>query len=324
MTMNRFASALRPFCAALLLTAATAATPAQAAIPAAAAVRADNPAQHPNFTVRVVGKGRPVLLIPGLTCPGAVWDETVARYQQQYQCHVVTLAGFGGAAAPASTDQLLLSVRDQLLGYIKAQQLQQPAVIGHSLGGFLALWMSTTQPEAVGPLVIVDSLPFLSAVQNPALTAEQAKPMAENMRQQMSKGKMTMAAERRMVGSLVADTAARTRVARWGLASDPATVAQAMYDLSTTDLRSDIARIKQPVLVLGAWAAYKPYGSTKESTKAIFEQQYAQLPQHRIEMSEGGYHFLMYDDTQWYLDQTGAFLQQHVPGSKAKAKGKNS
>ncbi|WP_165903955.1 alpha/beta fold hydrolase [Hymenobacter gummosus] len=322
--MKRFATALRPFCAALLLTGATAATPAAAyAAPAPATVVADNPAQHPNFTVRVVGKGRPVLLIPGLTCPGAVWDETVARYQQQYQCHVVSLAGFGGAPAPASTDKLMQSVRDQLLAYIKTQQLQRPAVIGHSLGGFLALWMSTTQPEAIGPLVIVDSLPFLSAVQNPAMTAEQAKPMAENMRQQMSKGKMTMAAERQMVSSLVADTAARTRVARWGLASDPATVAQAMYDLSTTDLRQELGRIQQPVLVLGSWAAYKPYGSTKESTRAIFAQQYAQLPQHRIEMSEGGYHFLMYDDTKWYLDLAGSFLQQHAP-AKGKAKGKNS
>jgi pimeloyl-ACP methyl ester carboxylesterase len=324
MTMKRFATALlRPFCAALLLTAATPAALLAAPAPTAA-VRADNPAQHPSFTVRVVGKGRPVLLIPGLTCPGAVWDETVARYQQQYQCHVVSLAGFGGAPAPASTEHLLQTVRDQLLTYIQTQQLQRPAIIGHSLGGFLALWMSATRPEAVGPLVIVDSLPFLSAVQNPALTAETAKPMAEGMRQQMSQGKMTMAAERRMVSGLVADTARQTQVARWGLASDPATVAQAMYDMYTTDLRQDVARIQQPVLVLGSWAAYKQYGSTLETTRAVFTQQYAKLPQHRIEMSATGYHFLMYDDQQWFLDQAGTFLQQHVPAGKAKGKGKSS
>lgn len=314
MTMKTLVAALRPFCAALLLTAAAAPLSAQAAAPAA--LRADNPAQHPNFTVRVVGKGRPVLLIPGLTCPGAVWDETVARYQQQYQCHVVSLAGFGGAAAPASTEQLLLNVRDQLLGYIQTQRLQRPTIIGHSLGGFLGLWMSTTKPEAVGPLLIVDSLPFFSAIQNPAMTADQARPMAEAMRQQMAKGKMTMAAERQMVSSMVSDTARRTQVARWGLASDPATVAQAMYDLSTTDLRADLARVQQPVLVLGSWAAYKPYGSTKESTRAIFEQQYAQAPQRRIEMSEAGFHFLMYDDTQWFFQQADAFLKQRPVAAK--------
>lgn len=316
--MKRFATALRPLCAALLLTAAAAA-PAYAAQPAstpAARPAADNPAQHPNFTVRVVGKGQPVLLIPGLTCPGAVWDETVARYQKQYQCHVISLAGFGGAA-PASTEHLLQNVRDQLLGYIKAQKLQRPAVIGHSLGGFLALWMSSTQPEALGPLVIVDSLPFLSAVQNPAATAETARPMAEAQRQQMSKGgAMPVAMQRQMIASMITDTARQTVAMRWGRLSDGATVGQAMYDLSTTDLRQDIARIQQPVLVLGAWAAYKAYGSTKESTRAIFEQQYARLPQHRVEMSEAGRHFLMWDDTQWFFAQADAFLQQHALARK--------
>ncbi|MCA8829373.1 alpha/beta fold hydrolase [Hymenobacter pini] len=311
--MNLTAS-LRPLCAALLLSAG-AVLPAVAAAPATTIV-ADSPAAHPNFTVQVVGKGRPVLLIPGLTCPGSVWNETVARYQKQYQCHVITLTGFGGTPAPASTDQLLLNVRDQLLTYIQTQKLNKPTIIGHSLGGFMALWMSSTRPEAVGPLLIVDSLPFMGAVQNPTVTAEQMRPMAENMRRQMSQGHMTAAQQRQMTASMVTDTARITQVTRWALQSDPATVAQAMYDMYTTDLRPDVARIQQPVLVLGAWAAYKAYGSTKESTKAIFDAQYAKLPNHRVEMSEAGKHFLMYDDQQWFFQQADAFLKQPAVAAK--------
>ncbi|WP_026879992.1 alpha/beta fold hydrolase [Hymenobacter norwichensis] len=314
----KLVSALRSFslCSALLL-----ADPGFAAAPALAgttslSVIPDNPAAHPNFTVRVVGKGRPMLLIPGLTCPGAVWDETVARYQKQYQCHVVSLAGFGGNAAPASTSQLLLNVRDQLLAYIKTQKLDKPVVVGHSLGGFMGLWMSATEPTTLGPLVIVDSLPFLAAVQNPTQTAEGARPMAEGMRQQMSNGKNSMANARQMSASLVTDTARVTQLARWSVASDMPTVGQAMYDMFTTDLRPDVARIQQPVLVLGAWAAYQQYGSTKESTKAVFEQQYAKLPQHHIEMSEAGRHFLMYDDTAWFFAQSDAFLKQNPIAKK--------
>ncbi|GAB3226602.1 alpha/beta hydrolase [Hymenobacter seoulensis] len=308
---------LRPLGSALLLSAAAlllAPSQAQAApaVATALAPSTDTPAAHPNFTVRVVGKGQPVLLIPGLTCPGTVWDETVARYQKQYQCHVISLAGFGGQAAPASTDKLLLNVRDQLLAYIKTQKLSKPAIIGHSLGGFMALWMSSTQPDAVGPLVIVDSLPFMAAIQNPSQTAEEAKPAAEMMRQQMSRAQNNLTMARQMSASMMTDTARITQTARWSVASDMPTVAQAYYDLMTTDLRQDIARIQQPVLVLGAWAAYKQYGSTKESTKAIFEQQYAKLPKHHVEMSEAGRHFLMYDDTQWFFAQTDAFLKQNA------------
>ncbi|SDY32329.1 alpha/beta fold hydrolase [Hymenobacter psychrophilus] len=312
----KLTAALRPFAAAALLLATTALPAAAAApTPALAAAVADNPAAHPNFSVRVVGKGAPMLLIPGLTCPGAVWDETVARYQKQYQCHIVSLAGFGGAAAPASTDSLLRNVRDQLLTYIQTQKLSKPVVVGHSLGGFMALWLSVTRPEALGPLVIVDSLPFLAAMQNPDMTVAMARPMAANMRRQMT-GQLPYAAARQMSATMITDTARISQATRWSMASDPATVGQAMYDLYTTDLRAELGRIRQPVLVLGAWAAYKDYGSTKESTKAIFERQYAALPAHRVEMSEAGRHFLMWDDTAWFFQQTDAFLKQSAAARK--------
>lgn len=313
--MNLTAS-LRPICAALLLSAAWLLPGAAAATLPPTSGTTDTPAAHPNFTVRVVGKGRPVLLIPGLTCPGAVWDETVAHYQKQYQCHIISLAGFGGVPAPASTDNMLLNVRDQLLAYIKTQKLAKPVVIGHSLGGFMALWMSSTQPEAVGPLVIVDSLPFIGAIQNPAATVEQVRPMAEGMRQQVASGRPNAAQQRQMTATLVTDTARITQVTRWGVQSAPAAVAQAMYDMYTTDLRADIARIQQPVLVLGSWAAYQGMGATKESTRAIFTRQYAQLPRHQVEMSEAGKHFLMYDDQQWFFQLSDAFLKQHAVAAK--------
>lgn len=281
------------------------------ALPAARPALAQTaPTPHPAFDVTVTGHGRPVILLPGLTCPGAVWDETVARYQGQYQCHVVSLAGFGGVGprqpVPA---HLLQDTRDQLLAYIKAQKLRRPVVIGHSLGGFLALWMAATDPTALGPLEIVDSLPFIAAIQNPAATAEMARPQAEQLRQQLSRGHQPLAASRQIAAALVTDSARVSQVARWSQASDPATVAQAMYDMYTTDLRADVARIQQPVLVLGSWAGYQQYGATKEGVRTTFTQQYAQLPQARVELSEAGRHFLMYDDTAWFFAQTDAFLR---------------
>jgi len=315
--MKTSAFARRLSVALFLMGAAGATAAAAVTAPAApVATLADNPAAHPTFTVKVVGKGQPMLLIPGLNCPGAVWDEAVAHYQQQYQCHIISLAGFAGTAPTTVADPHLAQVRDQLLAYIKTQKLTRPVVMGHSLGGFMALWMSATQPTAVGPLVIVDSLPFLAAIQNPATTVEAARPQAAAMRSQMKQGHMPAAAQRQMVAGLVTDTARISQVARWGTASDPATSAQTMYDMYTTDLREDIARIQQPVLVLGAWAAYKAYGSTKESTRAIFTQQYAKLPQARIEMSEAGRHFLMYDDAAWFTAQADAFLKQQSVAKK--------
>lgn len=52
-------------------------------------------AEYP-FAVKVTGTGKPMILIPGLSCSGEVWDGTVARFKDRFECHVLTLAGFAG------------------------------------------------------------------------------------------------------------------------------------------------------------------------------------------------------------------------------------
>ncbi|HYZ74382.1 MAG TPA: hypothetical protein VE641_15000 [Chthoniobacterales bacterium] len=44
-----------------------------------------------SFTVQVHGAGKPVIFIPGLACPGSVWDTTVAQISGAYECHVITI-----------------------------------------------------------------------------------------------------------------------------------------------------------------------------------------------------------------------------------------
>jgi pimeloyl-ACP methyl ester carboxylesterase len=65
------------------------------------------------FSVDVKGSGgRPIILIPGLGCPGSVWDETVAHLGEDYEAHVLTLAGFAGL--PAIKEPLSKAVRRDL------------------------------------------------------------------------------------------------------------------------------------------------------------------------------------------------------------------
>lgn len=69
-----------------------------------------------------------------------------------------------------------------MISYIRANKLQKPIIMGHSLGGFMALWIASAEPDLVGDIIAVDSLPFLGALQKPKATAEDMKPMAESMR----------------------------------------------------------------------------------------------------------------------------------------------
>lgn len=87
-------------------------------------------------------------------------------------------------------------------------------------------------------------------------------------------------------------------------------MAHAMYDLQTLDLRPALADIDTPTLILGSWAAYADFGSTMDSTRAIFEGTYRNLHRHEIALSETGYHFLMWDDKSWVLDEMNKFMDK--------------
>lgn len=261
--------------------------------------------------VEVVGTGRPVLMIPGLNSDAMVWRETCQALQPQVQCHLVQLPGFSGApAADPLPEDFLPAMRDELLAYASQQGLKRPAIIGHSLGGVLALQMAIAAPDAMGPLVIVDSLPFYAGIRNPQATAASMKPVADQLRAGMlASDPVTYQAqaEAALMG-MVRDDGHLRMLDDWGRASDRATTAAAMHSMLVHDLRDDVAGIRAPTLVLGSWAGYRVFGATEASAYGIFQRQYAKLPGVRISMSAEGHHFLMWDDPQWLYGEVRAFL----------------
>ena len=196
--------------------------------PAAAAPRA--------FSVEVSGHGAPIVLIPGLSCGGDVWRATVDRYRAGHEVHVLTLAGFAGQ--PAIAPPLLDQVRTELAAYIRAHRLLRPVVIGHSLGGVVALWLAATEPELVGGVVVVDAVPFLPALLHPGATLAGVRPQAEAMRTML--GALTpaqlAAQNRQSLAMMITDARNVEVVAAHSSRSDAKAVAEAMYEVMTTDI----------------------------------------------------------------------------------------
>ncbi|WP_414605995.1 alpha/beta fold hydrolase [Stenotrophomonas pavanii] len=263
--------------------------------------------------VEVVGKGRPLLMIPGLNSSAEVWRGT-CRALKEVQCHLVQLPGFAGAApADPRPADFLPAMRDQLLAYVHDQKLDHPAVIGHSLGGLLGLQMAQAEPTAVSALVVVDALPFLPAARDPSATADSVRPMADRLRSGMLAADAAQWQAQLKAGlpGMTRDPQRQAELGRWGEASDRQTTADAMHAVMTTDLRDSIASITAPTLVLGSWAGYQPMGGTEDSTRAVFQAQYAKLQGVQIAMSAQGFHFLMWDDPRWLHGQVQAFLDRH-------------
>lgn len=260
-------------------------------------------------TVHAQGQGPDVVLIPGLTCPGAEWDTTVAHLQSHYRLHVVQINGFGGARAQANAHGPVVQPSlDALDAYIKANHLAHPYVIGHSLGGTMGLMLVQQHPEDIGKLLVVDALPF-SGFLIGAMDLDSAKPIAAKIRDTTLKESQEDYArgETTFIRRLVKSPDNRQLVAGWAVASDKAVVAQADYDDMVLDLRPQLAAIKTPVTVLYPWDDSSQYSQT--DTDSFYQQNFAALPGVKMVRIDGSDHFIMLDQPDKFLEQVDAFLK---------------
>ncbi|MGO4882411.1 MAG: alpha/beta fold hydrolase [Bryobacteraceae bacterium] len=265
-------------------------------------------AKPPSFHVAVTGKGKPMILIPGFASSGKTWDSTVAHYKDRYECHVLTLAGFAGE--PRIEAPFLETVRKDLAAYIREKKMDHPVIVGHSLGGVMALWLAEKEPDLVGPLVIVDSLPFLAGIMNPNATAASVKAQAEQMRK-MYGGPATEQSEKMgemAVKSMVTSPADFEMVMGWSHKSDRVAMGDAIYEMMTTDLRPDLDKIKSPTLVIGTWIAYKQY-ATREQVEHNFRTQYTGLNKYDFVLEDKARHFVMLDDPEGFFQAVDKFLK---------------
>jgi pimeloyl-ACP methyl ester carboxylesterase len=260
-----------------------------------------------SFDVKVSGKGKPIILIPGLSSAGSTWDGTVKHFENRFECHVLTLAGFAGK--PPIDAPLLDTVAKDLIAYVQEKKLDHPVIIGHSLGGYLALKLAAAHPDLFGRIVIVDALPYFAGASNPNITLDAAKQMAESMRKQILSSSAAAAgfSPEQMAVTMATRPEDIARIAEWTRQSDVKTVAGAMYDLFSTDLRDDIAAIRVPTLVFGTWIAYKDY-ATRDQIESNFRRQYAKLPNYKLVLFDHAKHFLMWDDPEMFYREVDDFL----------------
>jgi pimeloyl-ACP methyl ester carboxylesterase len=106
-----------------------------------------------------IGEGPPVVLLHGLSGSRRWWRFTVPRLAQEYTVHVPELVGFGGSrGAPRQPD--LREMAAVLADWLRQLGVEGPHVVGHSMGGQIALHMAVEQsmPERL-VLVAASGLP---------------------------------------------------------------------------------------------------------------------------------------------------------------------
>lgn len=253
-------------------------------------------------------KGRPLILIPGLVSGAWAWQSVVRDLSSDHTIYIVTLPGFDGR--PFAAGAGIAAARAALRDLIASRKLDRPVLIGHSLGGTLALAVAEDLGPAIGGVVSLDGLPVFPGTE--AMSPAERAAMAATMRAGVPADAAAFAKQQqafmRTIG--VRDMAQADQLAQLSGKSDPAAAGVYVSEDLALDLRAGLASITAPVLVLAPYFDQDPRdaGGTAQDKAAYYQSLLAGVPHLQVLAVPDARHFLMFDQPQTVNTMLRAYL----------------
>lgn len=271
----------------------------------------DNHFQVGSLHVERHGKqGTPIVLIPGLASGAWVWEGTVKQLEKNHTLYVVTLAGFDGQ--PATEGPLLEKAKTSLLELIQQQKLDKPVLLGHSMGGTLAIWFAQQHSELIRGVIAVDGLPVFPGTEH--TPANQRPALAARFKTQMTAQTPEIFAARqlqymRTIG-VIDEQLAQKLAAQTGK-SDPAATADYVSEIVSMDLRKDMTKVLVPLLEISPYytADFAARNISLEAKNAYYQSLLQGAPKLQVVAINNARHFTMFDQPQAFNEAISNFLK---------------
>jgi len=106
---------------------------------------------------RITGEGNPLILLHGLFGSLENLGGVARRLQDEWQIHALDERNHGGSPHTDSMDYPAMA--EDVLAYMDAQGLEKASLLGHSMGGKVAMQVALMAPERVDKLVVADIAP---------------------------------------------------------------------------------------------------------------------------------------------------------------------
>lgn len=103
---------------------------------------------------RVVGQGPPLLLLHGLGCSSDYFEPLQQALSSGFTTFALDMAGFGHTRAPRHSYLQLERLTEHVAQWLVENDLGQIPVLGHSLGGEIAIDLAARFPECVAQLIL--------------------------------------------------------------------------------------------------------------------------------------------------------------------------
>jgi pimeloyl-ACP methyl ester carboxylesterase len=103
-----------------------------------------------------LGKGQPVIFIHGAANDWHEWKKNLAFLAQNFQVYALDLPGYG-QSQPADVPVSPAWAASFLSDFMKVLDLSSAHIVGHSMGGMVAMVFALDHAEMVNKLVLVNS-----------------------------------------------------------------------------------------------------------------------------------------------------------------------
>jgi pimeloyl-ACP methyl ester carboxylesterase len=93
----------------------------------------------PELGFTETGKGHPVILLHGFPMNRSVWDSFIPELSKNFRVITIDLPGFGDSPAIFEESFSIGDAADAVLDFLQQKKLSACLLVGHSLGGYVAL-----------------------------------------------------------------------------------------------------------------------------------------------------------------------------------------
>jgi pimeloyl-ACP methyl ester carboxylesterase len=266
------------------------------------AAKADTTLHVDGALVQKSGSGPAVILIPGLGGGPFVYANVIPELSKRATVYAVTLPGYDGVAATQAP--YLPEFEKSIVDLIAQEHLVRPLIVGHSLGGHLAVKLAEDVP-GLGAVMAIDSVPLFPAPK-PDETAQSRAAFASGFTTMMLSSPEDKYEAQVRVGDsfLTTGDANVAAVTDHALKSDRVTEVRSAAEMMLEDLGPKLSSITVPVVVLAA----SPNAGSSGDIASYYKQLYAGTPKLTVIPIAPSKHFIPLDQPEQFRAALDAFV----------------
>jgi pimeloyl-[acyl-carrier protein] methyl ester esterase len=195
--------------------------------------------------IQTMGKGMDLVLLHGWGMHAGVWDGVRDELAQDFRVHLVDLPGYG------QSDSCTPYMLSELARTVANAEPKSVCVCGWSLGAQVALRWALDFPRQVQRLVLVAATPcFVRAADWPSgIEAQVLQKFASDLQRNV-RSTLKRFASLQTHGAKNARRYSAWLCKRLFAAADPGVLQAGLRMLRNTDLRQEVRKVIQPVLLL--------------------------------------------------------------------------